>query len=264
VEAELDPSPAARAVPAAGRQHDSLVNAVSLSLATVLVMALSNLRRGGTARPDSLRDPHPRLHPDHRRAGDGGRPGLQRIPARHVPGARHIHPADRHQLHRAGPCRGLRRQERPARGDLRWPDDGRRLRLGDCPARCGARVDRPRNIVLRHRDDLSDAVRRPGLAGILSRLPDRHPAARRLLRPRAADRRAQLARCARQRAPARTAPARPAATGFGPRHEPEKGSRVLCPTGSSEPGAEKRARIRHALSACWWPWCFRRRPPTRA
>jgi Na+-translocating ferredoxin:NAD+ oxidoreductase RnfE subunit len=38
---------------------------------------------------------------------------------------------------------------------LRWPDDGHRLRLGDRPARCGARIDRPGNIVLRHRDDLS-------------------------------------------------------------------------------------------------------------
>jgi hypothetical protein len=51
----------------------------------------------------------------------------------------------------------------------------------------------------------------PTLSGIqvlpdrLSRLPDRHPAAGRLLRAGPADRRPQLARSARQPAPARTA-----------------------------------------------------------
>jgi hypothetical protein len=44
-------------------------------------------------------------------------------------------------------------------------DDGRRLRLGDRPARRRARVRRPGHDLLRHRDDLPDAVGHPGPAG---------------------------------------------------------------------------------------------------
>jgi hypothetical protein len=39
---------------------------------------------------------------------------VQRLAARPLPGARHLHSAHRHQLHRARARRGLRGQERPA------------------------------------------------------------------------------------------------------------------------------------------------------
>jgi electron transport complex protein RnfE len=90
---------------------NSLVNAVSLSLATVLVMALSS---GAVAALRTL-IPHEIRIPVFiliiAALVTCPRSRLQRLAARALSGARHLHSADRHQLHRAGTRRSLRSQE---------------------------------------------------------------------------------------------------------------------------------------------------------
>jgi RnfABCDGE-type electron transport complex G subunit len=67
LEAEHQPGAVARPVPAAGRQHQ-LVNGVSLARHHPRHGA-GERRRGGAAQLDPARNPHPGVHPDHRRAG---------------------------------------------------------------------------------------------------------------------------------------------------------------------------------------------------
>jgi hypothetical protein len=106
---------------------NQLVNAVSLSLATVLVMALSSgaVAALRTLIPYEIRIPG--VHPDHRGAGHLSRSRLQRLAARALSGAGHLHSADRHQLHRAGTRRSLRRQEFASGRGLGRRSHGHRL-----------------------------------------------------------------------------------------------------------------------------------------
>ncbi len=121
------------------------VNGIMLSLATIIVMAMSNFAVASLAQLHPARNPHPGLHPDRRRAGHRGRPAVQRQSARTLSGARHLHPADRHQLHRARPRRSLRRQEPAAAIDLRRHFHGRRHAVDAGPARRHARTARQRH-----------------------------------------------------------------------------------------------------------------------
>ena len=64
---------------------------------------------------DPRRRAHSLLHRDHRHVRDGRRPAHAGLPARAVPVAWHLHPADRRELHHPRPRRGVRLQERRGR-----------------------------------------------------------------------------------------------------------------------------------------------------